>query len=112
MKGFVFKWHLIILMICLLATLVAVPATTFAKSAARSLPDLKIAGLTPACPATGSLQVRCFAIRADLIAPLVDGPAGYNPSDLQSAYNLTSASATAGAGQTVAIVDAFDDPKA
>ncbi len=37
-------------------------------------------------------------------------PSGYGPSDLQSAYNLPSA--TAGSGQTVAIVDAQDDPSA
>jgi subtilase family serine protease len=37
-------------------------------------------------------------------------PSGYGPSDLRSAYNLPST--TAGAGQTVAIVDAFDDPTA
>jgi subtilase family serine protease len=37
-------------------------------------------------------------------------PSGYGPSDLQSAYNLPSA--TDGSGQTVAIVDAFDDPNA
>jgi subtilase family serine protease len=37
-------------------------------------------------------------------------PAGYGPSDLRSAYNLPST--TAGTGQTVAIVDAFDDPTA
>jgi subtilase family serine protease len=35
---------------------------------------------------------------------------GYGPSDLQSAYSLPSS--TAGAGQTVAIVDAFDYPTA
>src|SRR5213079_2813892 len=35
---------------------------------------------------------------------------GYHPSDLQSAYNLPSA--TGGSGQTVAIVDAYDDPTA
>jgi subtilase family serine protease len=35
-------------------------------------------------------------------------PAGYGPADLRSAYNLTSL----GAGHTVAIVDAFDDPSA
>ncbi len=35
---------------------------------------------------------------------------GYTPCDLQSAYSLPSA--TAGSGQTVAIVDAFDDPNA
>lgn len=37
-------------------------------------------------------------------------PAGYVPADLRSAYNLPSGSA--GTGQTIAIVDAFDDPKA
>ena len=36
-------------------------------------------------------------------------PAGYGPADIQSAYNLSGAS---GAGQTVAIVDAYDDPTA
>ena len=37
-------------------------------------------------------------------------PSGYRPSDLQSAYNLPSASA--GSGKTVAIVDAYNDPYA
>jgi subtilase family serine protease len=37
-------------------------------------------------------------------------PAGYNPVDLQSAYALPSA--TGDAGQTVAIVDAYNDPNA
>jgi subtilase family serine protease len=37
-------------------------------------------------------------------------PSGYFPADLQSAYNLPSA--TGGVGQTVAIVDAYDDPTA
>jgi subtilase family serine protease len=36
--------------------------------------------------------------------------AGYHPSDLQSAYALPSS--TAGSGETVAIVDAYDDPNA
>ena len=35
---------------------------------------------------------------------------GYGPSSLQSAYDLPSS--TAGAGQTVAVVDAYDDPDA
>ena len=39
------------------------------------------------------------------------GPSGYVPSDLQSAYGLNAASA-GGANQTLAIVDAFDDPDA
>jgi hypothetical protein len=37
---------------------------------------------------------------------------GYGPSDLQSAYGLTSASDADGAGTTVAVVDAYDDPTA
>ncbi|MGH8962906.1 MAG: putative Ig domain-containing protein [Jatrophihabitantaceae bacterium] len=37
-------------------------------------------------------------------------PSGYGPSNLQSAYQLPSASA--GAGQRVYIVDAYDDPNA
>ena len=37
-------------------------------------------------------------------------PAGFSPADLQSAYNLPSSAA--GSGQTVAIVDAYDDPHA
>ena len=39
-------------------------------------------------------------------------PAGYAPVDLQSAYNLTSASSKNGNGETVAIVDAYNDPNA
>ncbi|HEX8967194.1 MAG TPA: S53 family peptidase [Chloroflexota bacterium] len=37
-------------------------------------------------------------------------PSGYGPADLRSAYQLPSTSA--GAGQTVAVVDAYDDPNA
>ncbi len=36
-------------------------------------------------------------------------PAGYDPADLQTAYGLP---ALGGSGQTVAIVDAYDDPNA
>ncbi|MDN0194320.1 S53 family peptidase [Streptomyces sp. S.PNR 29] len=39
-------------------------------------------------------------------------PSGYGPSDLQSAYGLTSAAASRGSGETLAIVDAYDDPNA
>ena len=53
----------------------------------------------------------CFAIA---VVPgarhAASSPGGYNPPDLQSAYALPGA--TAGSGQTVAIVDAYDDPNA
>ncbi|WEO96620.1 S53 family peptidase [Streptomyces sp. FXJ1.172] len=39
-------------------------------------------------------------------------PSGYGPSDLQSAYGLTSAASANGSGRTIAIVDAYDDPNA
>ncbi len=64
-------------------------------------------------PASGSAG--CHAIRRDsvtssgTVTPNAT-PSGYGPADLQSAYNLPSS--TAGSGQTVAIVDAYDDPNA
>jgi hypothetical protein len=39
-------------------------------------------------------------------------PAGYGPANLQSAYNLAAAAGSGGTGQTVAVVDAYDDPNA
>jgi subtilase family serine protease len=42
--------------------------------------------------------------------PSSGNPPGYGPADLQSAYALPSS--TTGSGQTVAIVDAYDDPTA
>ncbi len=55
---------------------------------------------------------RCMSIQmvGSQFHPNSGGPAGYHPADLQSAYELPSSSA--GAGQTIAIVDAFDDPNA
>ncbi|MDQ6826851.1 MAG: S8 family serine peptidase [Candidatus Eremiobacteraeota bacterium] len=61
---------------------------------------------------------RCFALRRTDIASRIDAGLtnamvigyGYGPAELQSAYLLPSS--TRGTGQTVAIVDAFDDPKA
>ena len=56
----------------------------------------------------------CNAIQIDAntsgVRPNASSPQGLNPSDLQSAYKLPSASA--GSGQTVAIVDAYNDPNA
>jgi Big-like domain-containing protein/uncharacterized protein DUF11 len=45
------------------------------------------------------------------LGPL-DAPSGdgYGPADLQSAYDLASAAESAGGGETVAVVDAYNDP--
>jgi len=52
----------------------------------------------------------CMAIVNTAVPGLTPGgqPAGYGPSDIQSAYALPDA----GAGQTVALVDAYDDSNA
>src|SRR4051794_20764320 len=64
-------------------------------------------------PAHG--KARCHAeviTEADGVTPhATTSPTGYGPADLRSAYNLTAAT-TAGAGQTIAIVDAYDLPTA
>jgi hypothetical protein len=39
-------------------------------------------------------------------------PIGYGPAQIQSAYELATAAAAQGSGQTVALVDAYDDPNA
>src|SRR5438552_15139091 len=64
--------------------------------------------IRPVCGAVPIGHARCFSlVKGNATA---SGPSGYGPADLQSAYALPSASA--GSGQTVAIVDAFDDPTA
>ncbi|MGH3416915.1 MAG: carboxypeptidase regulatory-like domain-containing protein, partial [Actinocrinis sp.] len=66
------------------------------------------------CPAAKANQFACFAMkRTDVKAskglqPNVT-PSGFGPTDLAGAYNLPTGG---GAGQTVALVDAFDDPNA
>jgi subtilase family serine protease len=66
--------------------------------------------------ATVSTGASCQALRLDPAAtasgvtPAATTPSGLFPADLQAAYKLPST--TAGAGRTIAIVDAFDDPAA
>jgi hypothetical protein len=66
---------------------------------------------TPARPG----QMACNALLATRAHPNAGGgpPSdSFGPADLQSAYALTAASAANGKGQTVAIVDAFNDQHA
>ncbi|MDH6137903.1 hypothetical protein P3T37_007341 [Kitasatospora sp. MAA4] len=73
-----------------------------------------------ACPPASPGHYSCNAlVRTDVrpqTARANAAPAasvsGYGPGQLQSAYNLASAAASGGKGQTVAIVDAYDDPNA
>ncbi|HEY1914378.1 MAG TPA: carboxypeptidase regulatory-like domain-containing protein [Streptosporangiaceae bacterium] len=104
---------------------------TTAKTAAHVLSGsggrAKVRGSSPASPKSQPADVKAVCgkptkIRATCLALVRtnvkahkgvipnDTPSGYGPSDLQSAYNLPSA--TAGSGETVAVVDAGDDPTA
>src|SRR6266702_1465787 len=58
------------------------------------------------------IDVKKAAKHASDVSPAATTPSGYGPTNLRSAYNLTSASASNGSGQTVAIVDAYNDPTA
>jgi subtilase family serine protease len=90
---------------------IASAATASANGTAR--PDIRTAPSRNVCARATAGHMQCFS------KILVDGRghplrvpsvSGYGPADLQSAYSLPSA--TNGAGQTIAIVDAYDDPKA
>ncbi|MFF3559384.1 carboxypeptidase regulatory-like domain-containing protein [Streptomyces sp. NPDC002574] len=96
-----------------------VQAPAGATSAADARPAASATGarpsFEPACETPKPSHFSCFALRRTDVKPFkglmkaADTPAGYGAGDLQSAYNLP---ADGGAGQTVAIVDAFDDPTA
>jgi hypothetical protein len=102
-------------------TALALPVTAAPAAAARPLAHARLAGQViyrRACPAPAAGRVVCLAIVDSTPAgrPLTRAQATaaglhpYTAADLQSAYRLPSA--LLGARQTVAIVDAFDDPNA
>jgi hypothetical protein len=70
------------------------------------------------CAAAAVGQVSCAALAAPRATAMTKAaasataPPGYSPAQLQSAYGLESPSQTGGAGQTVAVVTAYDDPTA
>ena len=91
--------------------------TTLPTTSGTSPQSLHAASVLPPGPsahvcgpaATGF--ARCHAlIRTDVSGTATTSPSGYHPSDLRAAYSLPST--TAGAGQVVAIVDAYNDPNA
>ena len=100
----------------LVGGMAAGPATSYATPApqAASLANSN-AHFLRSCPPSTAGTAACDAILNTAPAGK-PGPApattpnGYGPSDLQSAYALPSS--TAGSGQTVAIVDAYNDPYA
>ena len=85
----------------LLALLLALPATAVAK------PNRHVCAAGAAGFAHCHARVVTDAKGTPAVTP---APNGYGPADLQAAYGLPSA--TAGAGKTFAIVDAYDAPTA
>jgi subtilase family serine protease len=102
---------LLLAFLCGTALLGAAPATA---APAPSLPSRTAHACGPAAPG----YARCFAAvqpgsagraRTDRTAAAL--PAGYGPADLSAAYGLGPVRGN-GAGRTIAIVDAFDNPRA
>ena len=87
--------------IAALVALLLIPGAAIAK------PNKHVCGAEPAGAARCHARVVTDAKGNPAVTP---APNGYGPADLQSAYAL--ANATAGTGQTVAIVDAYDAPTA
>ncbi len=102
-------------------TVISVPTAADA-AAAHTVPRAKAASPTAhgqhptsrVCRTPGRAgEMGCLAmVRDDVIGPKGvqpnDTPAGFGPADLAAAYNLPAA----GSAETVAIVDAFDNPNA
>ncbi|HEU0130428.1 MAG TPA: S8 family serine peptidase [Mycobacteriales bacterium] len=86
---------------------------TTAPAGALTLPvPVPALAVTPACgTALTPAVARCHALRVTSAEPLGgSGPGGgYSPNDLKAAYALDP---TRGAGHTIAIVDAYDNPNA
>ncbi len=73
--------------------------------------------LLPVCSIVNFSQAECGAVRNLQVTGILDGLLGllgviqgYHPADIQRAYGFPSSSA--GHGQTIGLVVAYDDPKA
>jgi subtilase family serine protease len=103
-------------MTALAAGVCAVLATMASASAASA--HVARPGVRAVCQATAAtfyhpghaLYAHCDALIRTGVR--TDTPSGYGPADFQAAYKLTAASKQRGKGQTVAIVDAYNDPDA
>jgi subtilase family serine protease len=91
-----------------LATLAVIAAVAVPGSGAATATTGEV--LRPFCT-TGTFQCMS-ALRTDIpvVADAAAAHAGLGPTDLRAAYNLASAAVNRGKGQTVALVDAYDDP--
>jgi subtilase family serine protease len=97
----------------------ATPSSAFSAATAQPTPAGAVT-YRPACAAPTGRQAGCLVVvdsdsagkpMSRQAAPAA-GLSPYVAADLQSAYGLSVASAVLGGRQTIAIVDAFDDPTA
>src|ERR1700685_3379730 len=91
-----------------LATLIVAFVGTILWSSANAKAETSQA----VCPKPSSVYAACQALKPTTVGASYSGSGeggGFSPSDLRSAYNLPS---SGGSGQTVAIVDAYNDPNA
>jgi subtilase family serine protease len=101
--------HSRLLTACLaVGLLMAVTPAHASASTAHKKKDVSV------CKHAHGARNHCFAIRVDHTSQgritREDSPVGYGPADLQTAYELPAAGP--GAPETVAVVDAYDDPHA
>jgi subtilase family serine protease len=99
-----------------LSSFIVVVAFGFAALTMGAAPPAQPAAAAsiPVCPGpAGPGSARCHArVVTDGVRPAASTrPTGLSPAMIKSAYNFPTSS-TAGAGKTIAIVDAFDDPTA
>jgi hypothetical protein len=90
-------------------------ATPSLGTVVKTQPKVIVSGWKPACAKQFKARAACLAlVDQGVVEPFAHGtsptvdPSGYGPADLASAYDLPGT----GSGQTVAIVDAYDNPNA
>lgn len=94
------------------ALLATVGATAACAPVASARPFKAVCGVAALRHARCNAEVVTTSSASGAKAFAATTPSGYGPSSLRSAYNVAAASASAGGTQTVAIVDAMDDPNA
>ena len=94
-----------------LVAIVLASTFAFAGSGGAANGHASSAAVCPA-PAFGAAHCHALVVTDAHGNPLAStSPSGLSPATIKSVYSYTT-SATAGAGQTIAIVDAYDDPNA
>src|SRR5579859_7515522 len=85
---------------------------SFSSTGASAAVPSQASGAVPVCPGPANAgSARCHAeVIFDLGKAANSGPTGLGPTNIFSAYGWSGAGT--GAGKTIGIVDAYDDPKA